>query len=86
MALVKKLESGGQVDPNLLNIELDKELGQYNLKTKDERKVREALVRLRDFGNTQGNTFTADTLSKKYTVTGQGGDKFIGSPDEVRSS
>ena len=85
MALVKKLQSGGS--PTSLNDELIKELGSYNLKSKDERKVREALAQMRDYLATpEGKSFTADPLTQKYTVTGPQSEKFTGSPDEIRSN
>jgi hypothetical protein len=85
MALVKKLQPGGTVGS--LDDELNKELSQYNLKSKDERKVRDALVQFRDyFATPEGKSFAADELAKKYTVTGQGSEKFAGSPDEVRAN
>jgi hypothetical protein len=85
MALVKKLQPGGSLSS--LDDELNKELGTYNLKSKDERKVRDALVQFRDyFATPEGKSFTADSLAKKYTITGQGSEKFIGSPDEIRSN
>lgn len=86
MALVKKLEPGGTVDPNLLNDALNEELGSYNLRSKDERKVRDALTRLRDFSATSGNSFTSDPVAQKFIISGQGSDKFVGSPDDVKSN
>jgi hypothetical protein len=85
MALVKKLQTGGSVD--LLNDELNKELGSYNLRSKDERKVRDALVQFRDYmANPAGKSLTTDPLANTYTVTGQGSEKFAGSPDQIRSN
>lgn len=85
MALVKKLQPGGSLGS--LDEELNKELGQYNLKSKDERKVRDALVKFRDyFATPEGKSFTADPLANKYTISGQGSEKFSGSPDEIRSN
>lgn len=85
MSLVKKLQSGGSATTTL-NDALNKELASYNLKSKDERKVRDALVKLRDFTSVENNSFTADSLAKTYTISGQGSEKFSGSPDEVRSN
>ena len=42
MSLVKKLQSGGTVDPNALNIELDNQISQFQLRSKDERRGRDA--------------------------------------------
>lgn len=86
MSLVKKLQSGGSVDNDALNLALNNELATFNLKSKDERKVRDALVQLRDFAAQKGNTFSADELAKKYTVSGEGSEKFQGSPDEIRAN
>lgn len=86
MSLVKKLQPGGTVDNNALDSALNNELATFNLKSKDERKVRDALVQLRDFAASKGNTFSADELAKKYTVSGEGSEKFQGSPDEIRSN
>ena len=49
MSLVKKLQSGGTVDPNALNIELDNQISQFQLRSKDERRVRDALGKFRDY-------------------------------------
>lgn len=85
MALVKKLQPGGSMD--LLNDELGKELSSYNLRSKDERRVRDALVQMRDYLATSGeNSFSADPLANKYTITGVGSEKFAGSPDEIKAN
>ncbi len=84
MALVKKLQVGGQVDENTLNNELNTQLESFNLKGKDERKVRDALVKFRDyFKDSKGKSFSVDPLSQKYTVSGPGSESFTGSPDEI---
>ena len=84
MALVKKLQIGGQADNNTLNNELDTQLQSFNLKSKDERKVRDALVKFRDyFKDSNGKSFEVDPLSQKYTVSGAGSEPFSGSPDEI---
>lgn len=85
MALVKKLQAGGNIDPNALNEALNAELGTYNLKSKDERKVRDALVKIRDFSATPGNSFTADQVAQKFIITGPGSNQFQGSPDDVKT-
>jgi hypothetical protein len=85
MALVKKLQPGGSLD--LLNDELSKELGSYNLRSKDERKVRDALVQYRDyFASPEGKSLSIDPVANQYTVTGIGSEKFAGSTDEIRSN
>jgi hypothetical protein len=85
MALVKKLDTGGSLD--ILNDELGRELGSYNLKSKDERKVRDALLQYRDyFASPEGKSLTVDSLANKYTVTGVGSEKFAGSPDDIKSN
>lgn len=85
MALVKKLDTGGSFDN--LNDELGKELGSLNLKSKDERKIRDALIQYRDyFASPEGKSLTVDSLANKYTVTGVGSEKFTGSPDEIRAN
>lgn len=86
MSLVKKLQPGGSIDNTLLNEELNNELSTYNLKSKDERKVRDALVKLRDYAATNGNSFSIDALANKYTISGVGSEKFQGSPDEIKSN
>jgi len=86
MALVKKLQPGGNIDQTALNEALNTELGSYNLKSKDERKVRDALTRLRDFSATSGNSFTADQVAQKFIITGPGSNQFQGSPDDVKSN
>ena len=48
MALVKKLQKGATID-NSFDEELDRQVGNFRLKSKDERKVREALVQFRDY-------------------------------------
>lgn len=84
MALVKKLDAGGSMD--LLDEALNSELGTYNLKSKDERRVRDALVKFRDYMATpEGKSFSVDPVANTYTVTGEGSQKFTGSPDEVKT-
>ncbi len=39
MSLVKKLQTGGVVDPNTLNTELDNQISQFQLKRKNKLKV-----------------------------------------------
>ena len=84
MALVKKLQTGGSAFT--LDDEINKELATYKLPSKKERIVRDFLGRLRDHANVTGNSFTADDVTNKYTVTGPGSEKFNGSPDEIRSN
>jgi len=85
MALaIKKLLPGGTVDNTALNAELDKELGSFQLKSKDERKVREALGQFRDyFSLPDGKSFSVDPVTQKYTITGANNEAFEGSPDEI---
>ena len=86
MALVKKLDSGGSIDYNLLDEELNSQIGSFNLKSKDERKVRNALAQFRNYmTNPQGKSFSVDQLTKQYSITGEGSEKFQGSPDEIKS-
>ena len=87
MALVKKLQSGGSVNnPEILDSELEKAIGIYGLKSKDERKVRDALVKMRDYFKTdpEGKSLSVDSLSKTYTVSGPESNKFTGSADDVK--
>lgn len=86
MSLVRKLQPGGSVDNTALNEALANELANFNLKSKDERKVRDALVKLRDYVGTDGNKFSIDALANKYTISGQGSEKFEGSHDEIKSN
>lgn len=87
MAQVKKLNLGGSIDPTLLNDELNKELSQLKLRSKDERKLRDALIQMRDYlAPSGGGTFTHDPVSNKYTITGQGSEIFAGSPDDITSN
>ena len=83
MSLVKKLQSGGTVDPNALNIELDNQISQFQLRSKDERRVRDALGKFRDCMATGDKSLTVDPVTKQYTLTGQGSEAFQGSPDEI---
>ena len=83
MSLVKKLQSGGTVDPNALNIELDNQISQFQLRSKDERRVRDALGKFRDYMATGDKSLTVDPVTKQYTLTGQGSEAFQGSPDEI---
>lgn len=83
MSLVKKLQSGGTVDPNALNIELDNQISQFQLRSKDERRVRDALGKFRDYMSTGDKSLTVDPVTKQYTLTGQGSEAFQGSPDEI---
>ena len=86
MALMKKLQTGGTIDNDLLNEQINKEISGYKLKSKDERKVRDALVQLRDYMSTsEGKSFSVDSVNKTYKITGPGSEKFMGSPDEVKS-
>ena len=86
MALVKKLAPGGPIDQDLLNQELNNQISNFKLRAKDESKVRQALTELRDyFSSTDGKSFDVDPVSKKYTITGPGSEKFTGSPDEIHT-
>ena len=86
MALMKKLQPGGTVDQNILNDAINQELSHYSLKSKDERKVRDALVQLRDYMATpEGKSFSVDPVAKTFTVSGEGAEKFQGSPDKIKS-
>ncbi|MGV8961997.1 MAG: hypothetical protein ACOH2V_01270 [Candidatus Saccharimonadaceae bacterium] len=87
MSLVKKFKApSGPIDNTVLNDALNTKLSTFNLKSKDERKVRDALVKIRDHVAIQGNAFSTDQLAKKYTVTGPDSQKFEGSSDEVISN
>lgn len=87
MALMKKLQPGGTVDSNTLADQINSEISKFNFKSKDERRVREALSSILDYrSNPEGKTFSVDRVTQKYTVTGEGAEKFTGSSDEVRSN
>ena len=87
MALMKKLQPGGTIDAATFDKQLDEELRKFNLKSKDERKVRDALVSLRDhMSTTKKKKFSMDRVAQRYTISGEGAEKFTGSPDEVRSN
>ena len=86
MSLVKKLQTGGSIDNTALNTALGNELSTYNLRSKDERKVRDALVKLRDYVGTDPNKFSIDTLANKYKVTGAGSEPFEGTHDEIKQN
>ena len=84
---MKKLQPGGTIDAATFDKQLDEELRKFNLKSKDERKVRDALVSLRDHMSTpEGKKFSMDRVAQRYTISGEGAEKFTGSPDEVRSN
>ena len=85
MALVKKLQSGGAVDTSF-DEELNRQVGNFKLKSKDERKVRDALVKMRGYlgeKDATGRSFSVDPLSQTYTISGEGSEKFAGSPDDI---
>lgn len=85
MALVKKLQSGGAVDKSF-DEELDRQVGNFKLKSKDERKVRDALVKMRGYlgeKDATGRSFSVDPVSQTYTISGEGSEKFAGSPDDI---
>lgn len=87
MALVKKMKSGGPVvNPEILDSELEKAISVYGLKSKDERKVRDTLVKMRDYfkDDAEGKSISVDPLSKTYTITGPDSNKFTGSADDVK--
>lgn len=84
MSLVKKLQTGGAIDPNTLNTELDNQISQFQLKSKDERKVRDALGKFRDYMATGADkSLTVDPVTQQYKISGQGSEAFQGSPDEI---
>lgn len=87
MSLVRKLHPGGSINQDALNTALNNEISSYNLKSKDERKVREALVNMRDYlKDSSGKSFTIDPVGQTFKITGQGSEKFTGSPDEIKSN
>lgn len=84
---MKKLAPGGTIDQTSINDNINSELAKYNLTSKDERKVRDSLVQLRDYmSNPDGKTFSVDPVANKYTISGVGSEKFQGSPDEIKSN
>lgn len=86
MSLVKKLQTGGTIDKEALDNAIVAELGKYNLRSKDERVVRDSLVKLRDYlTNPDGKSFSADPVSNSYTVSGIGSEQFKGSSDDIKS-
>ena len=85
MALVKKLQKGATID-NSFDEELDRQVGNFRLKSKDERKVRDALVKLRGYlgeKDATGRSFSVDSTAQTYTISGEGSEKFAGSPDDI---
>ena len=87
MALVKILQNGGKpIDQNILNTELDKTIGTFGLKRRDERKVRDALTKLRDYfaNDPDGKSISIDPVAKKYTISGPDSNKFEGSADDIK--
>lgn len=87
MALMKKFNSGGSVDADLLDQQMNSSLKKFNLKSKDERKVRDALMKLSGYMNDpEGKSFSVSQTDRKYTVSGEGAEQFTGSADEVRSN
>jgi hypothetical protein len=85
MSQVKKFQNpSGAINKDLLNEALELELSSYNLRGKDERRVREALVSLRDLP--EGTSFSSDQLAKTYSVTGPNAEKYKGSPDDIKSN
>lgn len=87
MALIKKLAAGNTIDRNTLNAELDKQISAFRMKSKDERRVRDALSKFRDSfdGSDPSKAFAVDDLTKTYTVTGVDSGQFQGSADEIKS-
>ena len=86
MSLVKKLKPGGQISPDLLNQELENQLSQLQLKTKDERAVRNAVAQIRDYMSVpDGKSFTVDPVTQTYNITGPGSEAFAGSADVKRN-
>ena len=84
---MKKLAPGGTIDQNALNDNINSELSKYNLTSKDERRVRDALVQLRDYMSApEGKSFSVDPVAGKYTISGVGSEKFQGSPDEIKNN
>lgn len=78
MALVKKFENGGGISPQSLENEINNQLSSLKLKSKDERKVRDALGQLMGhLSQSPENKFTVDPVTKKYTITGMGSEAFI---------
>ena len=86
MSLVKKLQTGGQISPDLLNQELENQLSQLQLKTKDERAVRNAVAQIRDYmAVPDGKSFTVDPVTQTYKITGPGSEALAGSSDVKRN-
>lgn len=84
---MKKFNSGGSVDADLLDQQMNSSLKKFNLKSKDERKVRDALMKLSGYMNDpEGKSFSVSQTDRKYTVSGEGAEQFTGSADEVRSN
>lgn len=83
---MRKFEPGGSLDMDALNNQLNLEISKFKFKGKDEQRVREAVASLRDhISSSDDNIFTADRVSKKYTVSGEGSEKFNGSSDEIKT-
>jgi len=86
MSLVKKLNPGGTIDKDALDNAIVSELSKYNLRSKDEKLVRESLVKLRDYmADPNGKSFSVDPVSNTYTISGAGSGQFKGSSDDIKS-
>lgn len=75
------------IDINRLNGELDRQINKFNLSSKDEARVRRAVVELRDFLlNNKDASLIMDELSGTYRISGKGSERFTGSSDNVSSN
>ena len=89
MALMKKLQTGGTTpyDQGTLENLINQKIGEYNLPMKGERNVRSKLRDLMTYmSDPSKKELKVDPVTQTYTLTGEGSDKFTGSPDEIKKN
>ena len=76
------------IEPNSWNEELNNQISSYNLTGKSERNVRDALGKLQSYFSTDldKKSFEVNDVDKSYKISGEGGDQFGGSSDDVRTN
>lgn len=89
MALMKKLLTGGTTpyDQGTFENLINQKIGEYNLPMKGERNVRSKLRDLMTYmSDPSKKELKVDPVTQTYTLTGEGSDKFTGSPDEIKKN
>ena len=89
MALMKKLLTGGTTpyDQGTFENLINQKIGEYNLPMKGERNVRSKLRNLMTYmSDPSKKELKVDPVTQTYTLTGEGSDKFTGSPDEIKKN